>query len=236
MLADKHIKPQGDLQTILNDFESLGDSCEFGFVQRHAGAEPISLFRWLGLAADELALGNFEASLPAIVSAVRNNFEGIDKSASLTLQPVVGTDNRMEYEAVISCYGLAGLTGMFVENADPDKAFKRYTGFLMGARRLLLSVLKEGQKILVFRTDGVHRDEEVAELHEALRAHGPNTLLWAALADDRHPPGSVERLADGFYKGRVDRFAPYGKPKEMSLQSWLHLAQTAHAMIKGSKG
>lgn len=31
---------------LLHCFESLGDNCEFGFVQRYHGAEPSSLYRW----------------------------------------------------------------------------------------------------------------------------------------------------------------------------------------------
>ena len=35
-----------DLPTLLNSFESLGDNCEFGFVQRKFGTEPAGLLRW----------------------------------------------------------------------------------------------------------------------------------------------------------------------------------------------
>lgn len=35
-------------------FESLGDNCEFGFVQRHFGAGPLSLFRWGATTIDML--------------------------------------------------------------------------------------------------------------------------------------------------------------------------------------
>ena len=36
------------LNEMLLEFESLGDNCEFGLVQRHFGAEPISLLRFAG--------------------------------------------------------------------------------------------------------------------------------------------------------------------------------------------
>ena len=38
-------------------FESLGENCELGFVQRHFGAEPIGLLRWAGISLDKLRHG-----------------------------------------------------------------------------------------------------------------------------------------------------------------------------------
>jgi len=43
--------PKDDID-LVQRFESLGDNCEFGMVQRYAGAEPLSLFRFIVLPID----------------------------------------------------------------------------------------------------------------------------------------------------------------------------------------
>ncbi len=43
---DREKHPHADL---LSRFESLGDGCEFGLVQRNFGAEPLGLLRWAGI-------------------------------------------------------------------------------------------------------------------------------------------------------------------------------------------
>jgi tetratricopeptide (TPR) repeat protein len=47
------VAPEAD---ILLKFESLGENCEFGLVQRHYGAEPLGLLRWMGAEPDQLCL------------------------------------------------------------------------------------------------------------------------------------------------------------------------------------
>jgi hypothetical protein len=42
--------------SIIAEFESLGDNCEFGFVQRHHGLEPGGLLRWASSTLDGLVL------------------------------------------------------------------------------------------------------------------------------------------------------------------------------------
>src|SRR5437016_5768301 len=50
---------------IIAEFESLGDNCEFGFVQRHHGLEPGGLLRW--------ASSNFDG----LVHALECRFTGL---------------------------------------------------------------------------------------------------------------------------------------------------------------
>ena len=47
------------------------------------------------------------------------------------------------------------------------------------------------------------------------------------LADDAHPPGTVERIEPGLMKGYMDRFAPGEDAHNMSLDCWVTLCRNA---------
>ena len=56
---------------ILGHFESLGDNCEFGLVQRAAGVEQLGFFRF-----------NF-AEMPGLLKALDSAFADMDQPGSL---------------------------------------------------------------------------------------------------------------------------------------------------------
>jgi hypothetical protein len=47
-MPDTVTKETHHLTAVATRMESLGRNCEFGFVQRHVGADPVSLLRWAG--------------------------------------------------------------------------------------------------------------------------------------------------------------------------------------------
>ena len=55
-----HRAPGKPIEELMLAFESLGDNCEFGLVQRDGGAEPLGLLRFAGM-----SLGNLVAALEA---------------------------------------------------------------------------------------------------------------------------------------------------------------------------
>jgi hypothetical protein len=59
-----------DRDLVLN-FESIGDNCEFGLVQRMAGAEPLGLLRFSS------------TPLPLLVRALRARFDGLADPANV---------------------------------------------------------------------------------------------------------------------------------------------------------
>ncbi len=59
-------------------FESLGDNCELGLVQRKLGAEPLGMFRFAG------------APLGHLLCAMRSRFEGMADPAHVRVQPENG--------------------------------------------------------------------------------------------------------------------------------------------------
>jgi hypothetical protein len=63
---------------LLLQFESLGDNCELGLVQRRAGVEPLGLFRFAG------------APLRHLIRALETRFAGMADPAHVRVQPENG--------------------------------------------------------------------------------------------------------------------------------------------------
>src|SRR6202043_3376700 len=71
-----------DIPRLLQQFEGLGDNCDFGMVQRAVGIEPLSVFRFAGCSAGDMR------------SMVRSCFEPLGEPEDLWLDEVAP---RREY-------------------------------------------------------------------------------------------------------------------------------------------
>ena len=61
------------LDELMLAFESLGENCDFGLVQRHAGAEPLGIYRFSG------------TNLYQLLSTLNNEFEGVGELLNFTV-------------------------------------------------------------------------------------------------------------------------------------------------------
>lgn len=194
-------------------FESLGDNCEFGLVQRRCGAEPLSLLRFANL------------WLADLVRAIETEFQGLGETENLEFW----TDDsaRNEYVVRDRKFSLIFHTFLYHGEVDETNLLLQQAARLKLLRRKLLEDLANGEKIFIVKRNDVLREEEVLPLYAALNRYGHNTLLWVVPADEQHTPGSVERVLPGLLKGYIDRFAPYENAHDLSLDCWLKLCVNA---------
>lgn len=191
---------------LLAGFESLGASCEFGFVQRETGTHvPPSLLRWagtdlrrllLGLADDFIALED-----PVVIDVVASKpdyvlttpYAALHTHESLT---ALGEDAL----AVMKQRGMAAL------------------GYL---RRKLLADLREGRKIFVFAAPDL-TEPDTHTLKAALARHGPGRLLCVTTGT----PSPARRLAPGLYTATITRLVGSSGP----FDDWLRICQDTLAL------
>ena len=83
-------------------FESLGDNCEFGLVQRRVGAEPLGLFRFAG------------APLRHVLRAMGAHFDGMAEPEHVRVQPENG-----EYMIKLAKYDFIYHADVKIGEADP---------------------------------------------------------------------------------------------------------------------
>ena len=201
-------------------FESLGDNCEFGLVQRRCGAEPLGLLRWSAIAAAELVRG------------LDAGFDGIGDPVNMTYRIEGG--GHPEYLIDDRAYALTFHTFLNPTDVAESELIPRQAARLRFLRRKLLEDLAEGRKIFVIkRNDGLSEPELLAVL-AALRRHNPRVRLLGVLAaGPKHPPGSLQVTPEGLICGYIEHFAPLASAHDVALETWLALCVQAARVADG---
>jgi capsular polysaccharide biosynthesis protein len=205
------------LSEVMLSFESLGDNCEFGLVQRHAGAEPLGLLRFAGI------------SLGKLVAALEAKFDGVGAIDNVTVY-LAGEPSRREFMVHETSLDMRYHTSMLEGEIEAEHLRKREAGRLGFLRRKLLEDLAGGEKIWVWRELGMTDPARLLPLMAALRSLGPNIMLWVVEAVDVHPAGTVERLDRDFMKGYVERLAPYENATDISPAAWFEVCENAYKL------
>ena len=204
-----------DRDLVLN-FESLGNSCEFGLVQRRVGAEPLGLLRFAG------------GRLPNIVRALNARFDGMAEPENVQIGQY-----RDEYMIRLSKYGFVYHTHLLTNEAEPQAVREQQLRVLPFRVNKLLDDLRTAGKVMVFRQDEPLLANDLLDLRAALGSIGPATLLWVQAARDGHPAGSAEFISRRLMTGYVRRLATPGNAPDLDLASWLLMLRRAYALWRG---
>ena len=202
------------LDELMLAFESLGDNCEFGLLQRRAGVEPLGLLRFAGV------------SLGKLVTALQARFDGLGTTKTVTVYPA-GEPGRRELMVHETFLDTRYHTFIREGELDADELCKREARRLAFLRRKMLEDLAVGAKIWVWRESGMTDPSRLQPLLDILRAYGPNILLWVVAADNDHTPGTVARLDSDLLKGYVERLAPYDDATDIRPISWFEVCENA---------
>jgi hypothetical protein len=199
-----------DMDLVLR-FESLGDSCEFGLVQRRVGAEPLGLFRFAG------------APLRNLIRALHARFEFMADPLHIRVQP-----QNDEYMIRLTRYGFIYHAHARIGEADPAVLLQqqpRIVGFLIDK---LIADLERPEKIMVFRQNEPLAANDLLDFRAAIAAYGPATLLWVQEARPGYDPGTVVAVDDTLMIGYVARLAPRDNAPDLDLRSWILMLRQAH--------
>ncbi|MBN8904995.1 MAG: hypothetical protein J0H57_28605, partial [Rhodospirillales bacterium] len=202
-----------DLQSMLHAFQSIGDNCEYGFVQRWAGAEPLDLLRFAGFAARP------EHRLQLTIAALEAGFEGLGAEGSVTCE-LQGSNQQREFIVRENRWNLSLHTGKHEGEVDPLALPREQQRVLSFKRRELLEDLRTAHRPFLWKADSGNAEGEIRQLVQCLRAYGPNLLLWVRLSDAEHSAEMVEYAGEGLLIGYASRFAPYEAVEEIDLASW----------------
>lgn len=211
------IAPQID--TALEDrdlvlqFESIGDNCELGLVQRRVGVEPLGLLRFAG------------TPLRNLLRALAARFEHIDDPDHIRISPENG-----EYMVKLTKYDFTYHAHVKIGDMDPAALHKQQTRTVGFLARKLIADLENPSKILVFRQNEPMSAGDLVDLRLALAAYGPARLLWVQAACPGHSPGSVELVDERLMVGYVRRLAARERVQDLDLDSWLTVLRRAYAI------
>jgi tetratricopeptide (TPR) repeat protein len=200
---------------LLMQFEALGENCEFGFVQRQFGAEPLSLLRWAGI------------SCACLIAALDTGFAGVGdpEHTVMGLNP-----HNHEYFTEDRRYGMSMHTFLQEDATKRDKIYQSICRRLTFLKEKLLQELAEAEKIFVYSTSQRLSDKDLQALFVALRQHGPVTLLHVCPGGPNHIEGEVISPQAGLLVGFIDRAGYDGKRWDISFDLWLTICQRAREM------
>ncbi len=205
--------PELPLDQMMTRFESLGENCEFGLLQRRHGVEPLGLLRFSFI------------EMVHLVRGLRHGFPGLGDPGTTEVR-VEGVDQ--EYVVRDTVYGMTYHTWQYRPSIALETVQKQQTMRLNFLKRKLMEDVAAAEKIFVVkRGETPLGPEEVLPLYAALNDLGQNWLLWVVLADETHPPGTVEILLPGLMRGYVDRFAPNNNAPDLSANAWTALCIAA---------
>jgi hypothetical protein len=218
MNADPDTAPVLDDRDLVLQFESIGDNCEFGLLQRQAGAEPLGLLRFAGV-----PLRNLLRGLDA-------RFANIADPKHIRINPEHG-----EYMVKLTKYDFTYHAHVLVDDMTAEALHRqqcRTVGFLA---EKLVHDLEHPSKILVFRQNEALLGSDLVDLRIALSAYGPNILLWVQEAAPGHPPGSVEVADERMMVGYVRRLAERDSVPDMDFSSWMRVLRRAWAIASHAR-
>jgi hypothetical protein len=209
------------LSELMMRFESLGENCEFGLVQRRCGAEPLGLFCFAS------------APLPKLLAGLEAAFEGLSDADNLDVQL---SSNGREYMVYDKRFQLLYHAWVSAAEMSAGEVHQREMRRLPLLIRKLIEDLREAEKIFIFHGMEPLGEEEARRLLALLRSYGPNTLLWIEVADAEHPPGTVAWIGEGLLKAYIDRFAPGEDAHDLSLDCWIAICREAYRLWRVGAG
>ena len=185
-------------------FDCLGNDCEFGFVQRKCGAEPLGLFRFSNPEHDVI--------LRAVSSAYADVATGcdveLDKQVPRREWIVVDRPNRLREHT-------------FIYEGDQEASTVRAKQLARIAflRRNAIENLLNAARIYVIKAGQGHLTREItANIAAALQAPGPNMLLWVEPGDE---VGRIDDYGNGLLRGTIDRLTVQPNGPSFSFAGWL---------------
>jgi hypothetical protein len=210
-------------RTLMLRFESLGGTphgCEFGFVQRAFAADHLGLLRWTAVRWDRLT------------TMIESRFEGVGDPAQT--QVVLSEQAPEEYIAVDERYEMRTHTFVKRGNLSPGLMLEHMCLRQRFLRERLLGQLAKGNRIFVYRHfRRTLTTEELSRLHQALRSHGPGTLLYVRPAEPEEMPCRVVSTAPGLLVATLSHVAePLSAWGTAPLKAeWLAVCRNAAALV-----
>src|SRR4051794_26726581 len=201
-----------DRELVLH-FESIGDNCELGLLQRRVGAERLGLLRFAG------------APLRSVIRALENRFQGIADPLAVRLH-----EENNEFMVKLNRYDVYYHTHLKPGEITPAALHEQQCRTVTFLTNKLIADLEQPSKILVFRQNESVLASDLLDLRIALSAYGPSTLLWVQEACSGHPPGSIAVSDARLIIGYVNKLAPREDVPQLHAPSWLSVLRKAYAV------
>jgi tetratricopeptide (TPR) repeat protein len=204
-----------EIRTMLLGFESIGDDCEFGMVQRRYGAEPLGLLRWNSVSTEGL------------LAAFANRFDGIGNPDRTEIIP----SGNGEYYIHDKHWGFPLHTFLFTTQVDAATLFPKMCRRIAYLKDKFLADLQAAEKIFVYKSQEI-RLNDLKILHANMRTFGPVRLLCVKQANNDAllkplcgKPGEVFDIAKDLYIGFIDHLGNIDGYWDIAFDDWISICR-----------
>lgn len=205
-----------------DEFESIGDNCEFAFFLRESGCDDGSMFRWT-------LIKNYESFL----NLLNNDFKNIYKYENL----VPSWQDMVLDKSCNICFH----TTMYSDNISDrwqwrfsEEKNREIHGNELEKIEYLIDKFKKGvssgNKTYVLKSNSNNLDDLALKISKYLISKGKCNILYVKEADKSNSSGSVRKITENFFVGFIDRFADYSRANEYSRQGWELLLKSYNAL------
>lgn len=208
--------PPGELMLA---FESLGERCDFGAVQRKFGVEPLGLLRFAF------------ASYDPLIAALEDRFDAVGTLEDTSFE-------RYNDECILYMRKYRLIFHTFVNYSEMNTGQKLEAFRQQQRRRLtflkdkLISDLEDPQKIFVYSTNERTTDADAKRLFRLLRSYGPNSLLYVRPARRNRPEGSVEVLQPGLVAGYFPGLIDFVAGQQPPFDLWRGMCERTYQLAR----
>lgn len=204
---------------LVSTFESLGDNCEFGFVQRFHGAEPSSLFRWA------------TAPLHGVLIGLEDSWQNIYSWESLRPWAYdMAWDDQ--YQCAFHCAVHCDRSSedqpfeFVLPDAERRAVWENDRPKFLHLRDKTLSSLRQADKIFVAKANAGLSVEECRRLKAALDRHGEHRLLCVLPHGETDLRG-IGLLDNNLKIASISQLASYSQVELAAYGEWTNILQKA---------
>ena len=155
--------------------------------------------------------------MPALLHGLENGFAGAGDAIDIEL--FTGS-LRPEFIVRDVRYGFSMHTMRFADETSAEALRPGLLRDFRFRRDKFVDMLAGGEKIAVFQRPGQMLPSQALPILARLRAYGHGALLFVVEGHE-HPPGTVEELGFGFFRGWTDKAAQYQDVGQCNLAAWI---------------
>ncbi len=199
-------------------FESIGDNCEFGFIQRLAGFDEGSLLKWCYI-EDHRHLVKF-------LESPFCDFYKFDNLVPKHDDMVVDLSSGLIFHTEL--YSHADKNGARTFNEDVERQQQIYMHEHDKRTHLYSKLMRRivtGSKVLIFKQNGVNNLTIAHDISSALLRHGSKFKIFYVTDCEPSQAGRVEMIDNHIYRGFIERFAPYWPVTDTKVEYWQSLCE-----------
>src|ERR1700722_6807811 len=207
-----------NIPRLLQQFESLGENCDLGVIQRAVGLEPFGLFRFAFCNA------------AGVAALLRARFQPLGEPEDLWLDEV---GPRREYWVKSRQFSIEAHSDRYGGQDDRQATRAAQLEKMRFLRDHLIRDLARGRKLFVFK--GKADMATIEDMAAQMQNYGPNCLLWVGLAGSAHQPGTGERVSPQLLRGFLSRFGTHdGSGPRPPVEEWIQVCAEAYRLSRGA--